>query len=425
LSSEITSVSGCKRNLVVTVPSKEVEEVIDRLAHSYAARVKVPGFRPGKVPMSVIRSRFAAELRQEATQEIINRSWKQSVAEQGLHPLAEPQVEEVQGAAGTDLRFTLSFEVLPEIGRINFQDAQVKSQPLQIENPEVDEALEKLREQHGQYVPVEGAAVSDGHLVTVRLDGDVLGSGARHMHEENVNIAVGDPSTREEFTSNLRGAAVGDIREFEVLFAPEHRNKRLAGQTVRYRLEVQDIKEKRLPELNDDFARDAGSETLADLRVKVRDDLVRNAERVAEEKAKGEVIDQIVQAHPFDLPETLVSIELEERAHQLAAKLAFQGIDVNKTSINWRKVFEEDRPEAEKAARRKIVLDAITRQEGLEVTEQELDQEFEKLAQSSDKSAAALRAQFEKDQQIQSVRAYLLRNKALDFAYRNANISRG
>lgn len=425
MSSEITSVSGCKRNLVVTVPSKEVEEAIDRLAHSYAARAKVPGFRPGKVPMGVIKTRFAAELRQEATQEIINRSWKQSVAEQALRPLAEPQVEEVQGAAGTDLRFTLSFEVLPEIGRIDFQNARAQSPTLQVQEQEVEEALERLRDQHGQYVPVEGAVVNEGHLVTVSLDSDILGGGDRHMHEENVNIAVGDPSTREEFTSNLRGAAIGDIREFEVQFPPEHRNKRLAGQAVRYRLEVQDIKEKRLPDLNDDFARDTGSVTLADLRLKVRDDLIRKAERIAEEKAKGEVIDQIVQAHPFDLPETLVSTELEERAHQLAAKLAFQGIDVNKTSINWKKVFEEDRPEAEKAARRKVVLDVISRQEGLEVTEQELDQEFEKLAQSSDKSAAALRAQFEKDQRIQSVRAYLLRHKALDFAYRNANISRG
>jgi trigger factor len=425
LSSEITSISGCKRKLAVTVPTKEVEEVIDRLAVSYAARARVPGFRPGKVPMSVLRSRFAAELREEATQEIINHSWKQVMAEQGLHPLAEPQLEDVQGGAGNDLRFSLSFEVLPEIGTIDYKEAQVQGRPAQIEDREVEEALEKLREEHGQYVPIEDTTISDGHLVTVMLDSEVQGGAGRHMHEENVNIIVGDPHTREEFTSNLRGAAVGDTREFEVQFAPEHRNKRLAGQTVRYHLEVQDIKEKSLPELNDDFARDRGTETLEDLRLKLRNDLVRNAERIAEEKAKGEVIDQIVQAHPFDLPDTLVSTELEERAHQLAAKLAFQGIDVNKTSINWKKVFEEDRPEAEKAARRKVILDAIARQEGLEVSEEELGQEFEKLAQASDKSAAALRAQFEKDQRIQSVRAYLLRNKALDFAYRNANISRG
>jgi trigger factor len=153
--------------------------------------------------------------------------------------------------------------------------------------------------------------------------------------------------------------------------------------------------------------------------------MVTKAKQTAEESARETLLDQVVQRLSFDTPESLVREELEDNARRIAGNLARQGIDVSKTSIDWKKIFDEERPFAEKSVRRKLVLDAIARQEKLEVTDQEIDAEFEKLAKHGGKSAAALRAQFEKDQRLQSFRMYLLQNKALDFIYRNATISEG
>jgi len=210
-----------------------------------------------------------------------------------------------------------------------------------------------------------------------------------------------------------------------VTYPDDYHQKKLAGKTVQYKATIKEIKEKQLSELNDDFARDLGAAGLEELRSRIRDELVTKAGQAAEEKARETVLDQVVRRLSFDVPESMIREELENSARGIAANLARQGIDVSKTSIDWKKVFNDQRPYAETTVRNRLVLEAIARQEKMEITEQELDAEFQKMANRGGKSAAVIRAQFEKDQRLQSLRMYLLQNKALDFIYRNANISEG
>jgi trigger factor len=293
-----------------------------------------------------------------------------------------------------------------------------------VDDVEVENALESLREQHAQFVPCEASEIKNGHYVSLTIDGQFEGGG-KPLHEEDVTCVVGDPQTNETFSDNLRGAKLGDVRSFDVTYPADYHRKRFAGRAVHYTVTIKDIKDKHLAELNEEFAKDLGEESLEGLKNKVRDDLITNTRRSAEKKAREAALDAIVQRHTFDIPESLVRDELEEHARGIATNLARQGIDVNKTSIDWKKAFEEQRPHAEQAVRRSLVLDAIARQEKLEVTEDELEAEFQKLGESVNKTAAAVRAQFEKDKRIQGFREHLLQNKALDFIYRNANISRG
>jgi len=424
LNLEIIDINSCKKNLVVEIPVEQVEEELGQLARNYARQAKVPGFRPGKVPLNIVRQRYGTELRGEVTQEIISRTWKQAVADRNLEPLAEPVVEKVESEPGLPLKFVVSFEVAPKLETIELKGFSAAIPPVDIKDSDLDEALNHLRDEHAQYVPVEDAEVRDGHYLTLALDGEFEGGG-KPIHEEDVNLSVGAPHTNKEFSENLQGARIGEERSFDVTYPAEYRQKKLAGKTVHYRVKVKEIKEKQLAELNDDFARDIGGSSLEELRSKIRDEMVTKAKQTAEESARETLLDQVVQRLSFDTPESLVREELEDNARRIAGNLARQGIDVSKTSIDWKKIFDEERPFAEKSVRRKLVLDAIARQEKLEVTDQEIDAEFEKLAKHGGKSAAALRAQFEKDQRLQSFRMYLLQNKALDFIYRNATISEG
>ncbi|MGA2264031.1 MAG: trigger factor [Acidobacteriota bacterium] len=421
---EIVDVSSCKKNLVAEIAVEQVEEELGQLALKYAKKAKVPGFRPGRVPLSIIKQRYGSELRGDVTQEIIKRTWKHVVEERNLKPLAEPTVEKVESEPGMPLKFVLSFEVLPNIEVTDYKGVAVTIAPIAPQDADVDEGLNHLREEHAQFVPVEDAEAREGQFLTVTLDGEFEG-GDKPIHEEDVTLCVGAPQTNREFSENLKGARVGEERSFDVTYPQDYRQKRLAGKRVHYRIKIKDIKEKQIADLNDDFARDIGAGSLEELRGKIRDELVTKAKQAAEEKSRETVLDEVVRRLSFDVPESLVRDELEDDARRIAANLARQGIDVSKTSIDWKKIFDQGRPAADKSVRRRLVLDAIARQEKIEVTDGELDAEFQKMSESGGKSAAALRAQFEKDQRLQAFRMYLLQNKALEFIYRNATISGG
>jgi trigger factor len=423
LTLEIVEVSSCKRNLAVEVPAQEVEQEVETLAREYARNAKVPGFRPGKVPLSIIRQRYGSDLNKEATQNIIERSWKNALSEHNLKPLAQPTVKEIESEPGKPMRFTVSFEIVPPLEVKDYKGVAVTIPSQEVTDEEVNRALDSLREQHAQFVPVEGEA-RDGLYVTLTVDGQFEGEG-KPLHEEDVTLIVGHPQTNVEFSNNVRGAKAGETKSFEVTYAEDYHRKAFAGKKVSYTVTVKEIKEKVLADLNDEFAKDTGYDSLDALRIKVRDDLVTQAKQNAEKKAREALLDTIVQRQTVEVPECLVEDELEAHARRLASNLAYQGIDINQTSIDWKKIFSEERPHAEQSVRRNLLLDAIARQEGIEVTTEEVDSELQKIAEGTSKSAAALRAQLEKEDRIHSFEQHLRQNKALDFIYRNANISVG
>jgi trigger factor len=423
LTLEIVEVSSCKRNLAVEVTTQEVDQEVEKIAREYARNAKVPGFRPGKVPLTIIRQRYESDLRKDATQSIIERCWKQAIDEHGLHPLAQPVIKEIENKPGSPLKFTVSFEILPKMEVKDYTGVPVTIPSTEVGDEQVNQAIENLREQHAQFVPVDTEA-RDGLYVTVTVDGQFEDQ-PKPTRDEDVTLIIGHPQTNVDFSNNLRGARIGDTRDFEVSYPEDYHRKQFAGKKVRYSLIVKDIKEKQLADLNDEFAKDVGSDNLEALRVKVRDELVTQARQGAEKKARETVLDTIVQRQTVEVPECMVEDELEAHARRIAGNLAYQGIDINNTAIDWKKIFEEERPRAEQSVRRSIFLDAIARQENIEVTKEEVDAELQKLAEGTSKSAAALRAQLEKEERIHSFEEHLRQNKAFDFIYRNANISVG
>ncbi len=424
MSVDITDISSCKKSLVAEIPAEQVEEEISRLAGKYAQKVKVPGFRPGKVPLTIVKQRFAADLRNDVNQEIIANTWKQAVADRGLEPITDPAVEKMDSEPGSSLKFVLSFEIMPKIEVTEYKGIAATIPPVKVQDEDVDKTLESLRNQHAQFLPVENSGAQEGHLITMHLEGEIEGGG-KPIHEEEASMVLGASQAHPEFSEHLKDVKVDEERSFDIQYGEDARPKRLAGKLVHYKAKVKDIKEKKLSDLDDDFARDLGAASLEELRTRVRDELVTKAKQTAEEKARETVLDQVVQRLTFDVPESLVKEELQNNARRIAANLARQGIDVGKVAIDWKKIFEEERPFADKSVRNRLVLDAIIRQENIELSEDELDAEFRKMAEGTGKSAAVLRAQFEKDQRLQAFRQYLLQNKALDFIYRNATISEG
>jgi trigger factor len=424
LTVEIIEVNSCKRNLAVEVPAQELEQEIEKIAREHARNAKIPGFRPGKAPLNIIRQRYGSDLLQDATQNIMDRCWKDAIREHDLHPLARPVIKDIENKPGNPLKFTVEFEILPELEVKDYKGVTVTQPSSEISDEDVGRSIENLREQHAQFAPVEEEAARDGMYLTLTIDGQIEGE-TKPIHDDDVIIILGHPQTYPDFSKSLLGARPGDMRTFEVSYPEDHQQKRFAGKNVRYTVLVKDIKEKQLAELNDDFAKDIGSESLEALRTKVRDELVTEAKQNAEKRAREALLDAIMERQTFEVPECMVQDELELHARRVASNLAYQGYDLNQTPIDWKKMFDEERPHAERSVRRAILLDAIARQEDIKVTDEEMESEFQKLAKGTNKSAAAWRAQFEKEDRIQSFEQHLRQNKALDFIYRNANINVG
>jgi len=407
----------------VEVSQQEVEQEVDKLAREYARNAKLPGFRPGKVPLNIIRQRFGNDLLKDATQSIIERCWKDALTEHNLLPLAQPVVKDLESKPGSPLKFTVSFEIRPPLEVKDYTGVPATLPSTEVTDESVNQTLDRMREQQAQFVPVEGEA-RDGLYVTLTVDGQFEGE-IKPTHEDDITLVIGHPQTNTDFSENLRGARVGETKTFDVSYPEDYHRKNFAGKKVHYTVIVKDIKEKQLPELNDDFSKDIGADSLEALKTKVRDDLVTQAKQNAEKKAREALLDTIVGRQPVEVPECMVEEELESHARRLASNLAYQGIDINQTKIDWKKVLEAERPVAEQSVRRMLFLDAIARQEHIEVTTEEVDAELQKWSEGTSKSAAALRAQLEKEDRIQSLEQHLRQNKALDFIYRNANISVG
>jgi trigger factor len=422
LTVEIIEVNSCRKNLVVELPATELDQEIEKIARDYARSVKVPGFRPGKVPLGIIRQRFGSDMRQDATQKIIERSWKNAIDEHELHPLTQPEIKELENKPENPLKFTLSFEVLPAIEVKDYKDVPVTQASPKITDEDVDKALESMREQHAQFIPVDGGEAADGHILAVTVDGRFEGE-EKPTHEDEVTLILGHPQTNADFTKNLLGARAGETRTFDVEYPEDYYRKPFAGKKVHYTVLVKEIKEKQLAELNDDFAKDIGQENLDALKAKVREDLVTRAAQNAEKEARTALLDSIMQRHNIEVPDCMVQDELESYVQRMATRLAFQGVDINHASINWKQIYDEERPQAEQAVRRSILLDAVARQENIEISDEDIDSELQKIAEGTNKPAAAMKAQLEKEGRMQGFRQHLRENKAFDFIYRNAKLT--
>ncbi len=422
MTAEIVEVNSCKRDLEVELPEAELDQEINGLAREYARKAKVPGFRPGKVPLSIIQQRYGKDIRQEATQNIIERSWKQAIDEHKLQPLAQPVVKDLENKPDSPLKFKLSFEVLPDLQVENYKEVPVTQASAEVTDEKVDQAIEGYRERQAQFIPLDDGEAGDGHILTVTVDGQFEDE-TEPAHQEDITLILGHPQTHEEFTKNLLGVRSSETRNFDVEYPEEYHQEQFAGKKVHWTVLVKEIKEKQLADLNDDFAKDNGHESLETFREKVRNDLITDAAQTAEKEAREALLKSIMERQKLDVPDCLVQDELESHVNRIAARLAMQGVDIQQASIDWKKIFDEERPRAEESVRRSIFLNAIAKQENIEISDEEMDSELQKIAAGTNKSVAALKAQLEKENRIEGLKQHLRENKAFDFIYRNAKIT--
>jgi len=411
-----------RKALAFEVEPERVQVEIDSRARELARKVKLPGFRPGRVPLEVVKQRFRGEILGEAAEAIVNKVVFDEIEGRGLKPLAPPKVEEVKLEEGQPMSFRAVFETLPLVELPDWRGLRVTAKGPAVTEGSVDEEIDRLRDEAARYDAVEEARPTVGgdyvllDLVWKPLDGTKGG------RDENALIEIGNSGNHPDMNKGLEGLSLGETRQIDVAWG-EDAAPSIAGKTVRYTVTLKALKKKVVPAADDEFAKDLGEfDSLAALRGKVRERLQAAEERRSDREVKGALVDALVAKADFDVPEALVERHMTARTENLARGLAYQGIDPRKLSVNWREYRESTREDSVKAARADILLDEIARREGIEALESEVDAEVARLAERVGKSREALRAQMAKEGELRSLASRIREEKTLDLLRSNASI---
>jgi trigger factor len=429
--------TATRREIQVEVPADIVSRETEKVIQKMQKVARLPGFRRGKVPSTVIKQRFAEEIKSEVVESLIPRYFQQEAEQQKLVPVSQPRVTDLHIADGEPLRFKASFEVLPEIEVSGYHELKVEKPDTAVSEQEVEEQLGRLREQQATYTAIEDRAIEDGDYAQVSMEGipkpagsaesaparaDIAPDGPQKpVKVDDVMVEVGGANTVREFSENLRGARPGEQRTFEVSYPADFSDQRLAGKTFEYTIALKAIKQKHLPELNGDFAKELGGEinSFDELKQKVREGLEHEKQHAAEREGKEKILDELVKRHDFPVPEALVDRQIDVRLERGLRALAAQGMrseDMKKMDFNRLRAGQKEA--AEREVKASLLLDKIAAAEHIEVSDEEIDKEVQALAAQTKQAPDAVRARLTREGALDRIRNRLRNDKALDYLYR-------
>ena len=414
--------SSTRREIAVEIPVEEVNRETASLIQKYQKLARIPGFRRGHVPASIIRQRFSEDLKSDVVEALVPRYFRKEADKQGLIPVSQPQVTDLQLKDNEPLRFKASFEVMPEIKVEGYKELRADKPEITVTNEEVEQSLNGVREQHATFTSVEGRTLADGDYAQVSLDGKPKDGEDKPVHMDEVLVEIAGKNTMPEFTENLRGASPGDERVFEVTYAEDAQEQRLAGKTFTYTVKVQSIKQKSLPELDDQFATQLGEfKTLEEVRQRIREGMESERKHAAEHEAKDKLVAELVKRTEFEVPEALVDRQIDVRLERGLRALAAQGMkaeDIKKMDLNRQRVGQ--REQALQEVKASLVLDKIAEEEKIEVSDEEIAREIDALAAQSKQTPGAIRARLTRDGALDRIRNRIRSEKTLDFLYRQS-----
>jgi len=408
----------CKRRLVVEAPVDVVQQEWERAYGRVQKQARLPGFRKGHVPRSLLKVHFADDVRREVAEHLIPDVYRQAVTEARLDPVNEPELQEVRLEEGAPLTFTALVEVKPEITLGEYSGIQVQHAPKPISSEDVDATVERMRESQAQFEARERAA-APGDMVIV--DYTLAIDGQEPASQSGYQFILGDGSVLPEVDQAVAGMLPGEERQVAVRLPDDHRREELRGKGGTATVKVVEVKEKVLPELNDDFARTLGEfDTLDAVREAVQKEL--EAHRAAEERnaLEEKIVDALLARHEFTAPESMVMRQLAHQVEHLRDRLRRQGVDPDAAQLDYNRLVTEMRPGAERAVRRGLLLEAIAEREGVTTTDADVDAEVDALARASQRPAPAVRRMLEKSGDLDGLRGGLRERKTLEFLVTHA-----
>jgi trigger factor len=416
--------AGTRREIEVEIPFEEVSRETDTLIQKYQKLARIPGFRKGHVPASIIRQRFSQDIQNDVIDALIPKYFRKETERLGLYPVSQPRVTDLHAHEGKPMHFKASFEVMPEIKVEGYRELRAEHPEIKVTDQEVEDSLNALREQKATFAPIEGRAIAEGDYAQVSLDGTPkeTESGAKPVHMDDVLVEIGGKNTMPEFTENLRGADAGEERAFDVNYPDDFSDERLRGKTLSYRVKINAIKQKTIPDLNDDFAKELGEySSLEEVRTRIREGMEHERRHTAEREAKDKLLAELIRRNEFEVPEALVEHQIDIRLERGLRALAAQGLSSeHMKKMDLPRLRAGQRDQALQEVRASLLLEKIADEEKIEVGDEEINREIEALATQTNQTADAIRARLTRDGALDRIRNRIRNEKALEFLYRQS-----
>lgn len=417
---EVTDVEACKRRVAVEAPLEVVNEQWEQAYGRVQKQARLPGFRKGHVPRSLVKVHFADEVRREVAEHLIPEVYRQALSEARLDPVNEPDIQDLRLEEGAPLSFTALVEVKPAIALAEYTGIEIDHAPTVITGERVDETLERMRDQQAEFRAVERPA-GPGDLVIVDYTLNI--EGEEPSSQTGYAFVIGDGSVMREIDEAAAGMTAGEQRDVGFRFPDDHRREELRGKSGSAALKVVEVKEKVLPTLDDDFAKSVGQfDDVTALRAEVQKQLEGRQAVEDRQALEDKVVDALLGRHQFGVPESLVMRQIAHQVEHARERMRRQGVDPDRLPWDYEKLIGELRPGAERSVRRSLLLEAVADREGLTPTDADADAEVEKIAQASQRPAPAVRRMMEKSGDLDALRRGLRERMTLQFLIDRAQI---
>lgn len=411
----------CTRELVLDIPADEVSKSFRTVVRNYQKYARIPGFRPGKSPESVIRRKFATEIRKEVIDGLLPERFGKGVNELGVKPVGQPQVTELTVEDGQPLHVRAVFEYIPDFSIDGYQSVTVEKPSDALTDEEFQRELAELRESRATFEPVdEDRALVNGDWAQISYSGQVEGEpDAAPIAGQDALVEIGGKDTVAAFNQVLLGAKPGQELKAEVIYPADYPDGKLAGKTVSYDVTVKGIKKRIVPELNDDFAREVGSyESLTELENRVREHMANRKRRSVASETKDKLFAALADKFSFAVPESLVQDQVDARLERGLRALAAQGMQTEQMrKLDFGRLRNAQRDSAVAEVKTILLLDRIAEAEGVTVTDEELDQELQLAALQSREPVDTLRARLTQDGGLARIREQMKREKTAQLLY--------
>jgi trigger factor len=415
-----------RATLDIEVPAEDVERAYGAVARAFAQRAALPGFRRGHVPESVVQKRFAGEIREEVLERLLPVALSSAIEEKNLAILGSPRVENLEWNPPGPIRFSAHLDLKPAVDPGEYRGIPVEDAIVEPSDDEVAQVLDRIRESHAEFHPIEGRRAVTGDFAVADVAGRFIeilepGQNPRTFRDEKLTLEIGHPDSMAEINDSLTGAMPGETRTFRKTFADDFPNEEFRGKTLDYEVTLVALKEKRLPPLDDDFARAVAQAESADsLRERVRANLRQEKEAARRRRFRRDILGTILSRTNVPAPEVLVDSEVSASLRDYASYLAANRVDPKEA--DWEKIREDARPGAERRVREYLVLDAIARREGITITDTEVDAEVKRAAARRGVKPSELRERLTSNDGLEALRDEMRLSRALDLLISSARV---
>lgn len=413
-------IEGCRHELEFTVSVLDIADETQRVVSKIQKQANVPGFRPGKAPLSIIQNRFKSEIRQEVIEALLPKVLQKRFEEDKLAVVGTPNIVDLKFEDGQPMVFKAQFDVHPEFDLGEYKGLEVEYEDPVVTEADVDDRLAQIRDSKAEYVNLDPRPAESGDYAVVSLE-SIEGVEGEPVKSNEMMIELGNPDTMPAFTEGITGMTPGESKIIEVSYPEDYGQEKLSGKTVKFDLELKFLRKKELPDLDDEFAKSMGDfQTLDEFKNQVRASILQERTYRAQEEAKSKLIEKLADSHSFAVPETYVERQLESQLRNYAQTLAMQGIDPKTLNIDFNKFKESQTERATRDVKAGLLLDRIGTVEAIAATNDEIDREVGRLARSQREPVAAVRMKMEKDGGLDRLASRIRTDKTINFLFEQA-----